>query len=48
VSVVVGTWRDPALEFLPIEEIRPCKDRIFVPEGHLICSGDHDIEMVLE
>jgi hypothetical protein len=48
VSVVVGTWRDPALEFLPIEEIRPCEDRIFVPEGHLVCSGDHDIEMVLE
>jgi hypothetical protein len=46
--VVVGTHRDPALEFLPIAEVTACEDRIYVPEGHLITSGTHDIEMILE
>jgi len=48
VSVVVGTRRDPVLEFLPIKQVNTCEDRIFVPEGHLIYSGNHDIEMILE
>jgi hypothetical protein len=48
VSVVVGTRRDPVLEFLPVEQVESCKDRIFVPEGHTIHSGSHDIEMTLE
>jgi len=48
VSVVVGGRRDPALEFLPVRQVESCQDRIFVPEGHLIYSGSHDIEMVLE
>jgi len=48
VSVVVGTRRDPVLEFLPVEKVEPCEERIFVPQGHLICAGDHDIEMILE
>ena len=48
VSVVVGTLRDPVLEFLPIKQVNTCEDRIFVPEGHLIYSGNHDIEMILE
>lgn len=48
VSVVAGTRRDPLLEFLPVEEVNICEDRIFVPEGHLVYSGNHDIEMILE
>jgi len=48
VSVVVGTRRHPDLEFLPVEGVVVCEDRIFVPVGHLIYSGSHDIEMVLE
>jgi len=48
VSVVAGALRDPVLEFLPIKQVNTCEDRIFVPEGHLIYSGNHDIEMILE
>ena len=48
VSVVVGTRRHPDLEFLPIEGVALCEDRIFVPVAHLVYSGHHDIEMVLE
>lgn len=48
VSVVVGTRRDPVLEFLSIKQVNTCEDRIFVPEGHLVYSGSHDIEMILE
>ena len=48
VSVVAGTRRDPELEFLPIEQVSTCEDRIYVPEGHLIYSGSHDIKMILE
>jgi hypothetical protein len=48
VSVVVGTRRDPALEFLSVEDVQSCHDRIFVPEGHLIHSGGHNIEMIVE
>lgn len=42
-----GAQRDPRLEFLQIAEVGPAMDRIYVPEGHLIYSGRHDIEMVL-
>ncbi|MBW2122450.1 MAG: putative baseplate assembly protein, partial [Deltaproteobacteria bacterium] len=48
VSIVAGTLRHPGLEFLPILAVSPLEDRIFVPEGHLIYSGGHDIKMVLE
>jgi hypothetical protein len=48
VSVVAGTQRESDLELLPIDTVEPCRDRIFIPEGHLIYSGDHDIEMVLD
>jgi hypothetical protein len=48
VSVVSGGYRHPELEFLPVERIEPCEDRIFVPEGYLIYSGTHDIEIALE
>jgi hypothetical protein len=48
VSVVSGGYRHPEREFLPVERIEPCEDRIFVPEGHLIYSGTHDIEIPLE
>lgn len=48
ISVVVGGLRHPDLELLPISAIATCEDRIFVPSGHLIYSGSHDIEMVLE
>lgn len=48
VSLVVGSLRHPGLELLPVEGVKTLEDRIFVPEGHLIYSGGHDIEMVLE
>ena len=46
--IVAGSRRDPLLEFLPVDAVDLCYDRIKVPEGHLIYSGNHDIEMILE
>jgi hypothetical protein len=48
VSIVLGESRHPDLEFLPIEKITTREERIFVPEGYLVYSGDHDVDMVLE
>ncbi len=48
ISLVAGRRRDAALEFIPVKEIVPCEDRVFVPAGCLVCSGDHDIEMILD
>jgi hypothetical protein len=48
ISLVSGGKRHPALEFLPVAAVEPCEDRVIVPEGHLIYSGSHDIEMVVE
>jgi len=48
VSIVSGGERHPSLEFLPIAAVEPCEDRIHVPEGHLVFSGSHDIDMVLD
>ncbi len=48
ISIVAGRRRDPVLEFIPVEGITPCEDRVFVPAGCLVYSGDHDIEMVLD
>ena len=47
-SIVSGGERHPNLEFLPIASVEPCEDRIHVPEGHLVFSGSHDIDMVLD
>jgi hypothetical protein len=47
-SVVPGGIRPPELEFLTIDTVGLCEDRIFIPEGHLVFSGNHDIEMALE
>ena len=43
-----GAQRDPGLEFLAIAAVEAAMDRIYVPEGHLVYSGRHDIEMVLD
>jgi hypothetical protein len=48
VSIVSQGERHAALEFIPIEAVDVCEDRVFVPEGHLVYSGKHDIDMVLE
>lgn len=48
VCVVPVGHRPPELEFLRIESIEACQDRIFIPEGHLVFSGNHDIDMALE
>jgi hypothetical protein len=48
VSILTRGERHPNLEFLPIAVVEPCRDRIHVPEGHLVYSGSHDIDMVLE
>jgi hypothetical protein len=47
-SVVPGGIRPLELEFLPVDTVGLCEDRIFIPEGHLVFSGNHDIEMALE
>ena len=46
-SIVIGDQRYPCLEFLPIAKVTEREDRIFVPEGFLVYSGSHDIDMVL-
>ncbi|HSB71328.1 MAG TPA: putative baseplate assembly protein [Candidatus Methylomirabilis sp.] len=48
VSIVSGGERHPSLEFLPVAAVERCEDRIHVPEGHLVFSGSHDIDMVLD
>lgn len=47
-SIGSGGKRDQRMEFLPITKIEAETDRIFVPQGHLVYSGTHQIEMVLE
>jgi hypothetical protein len=47
ISIVPGGGRDPRLEFLALASVKPCRDRVFVPEGHLIYSGTHDVRMRL-
>jgi hypothetical protein len=46
-SIVVGGKRHPRLEFLPAAAVSTTDDRIFIPRGHLVYSGHHDIDMVL-
>jgi hypothetical protein len=46
--IVAGAHRDPTLEFLVVEDVLPCQDRIVVPGGHLVYSGSHHVEMALE
>ncbi len=47
-SIGAGGKRDPRMEFLPITHVENSTNRVFVPQGHLVYSGRHDIEMVLE
>ncbi len=47
-SIVTGGKRHPALEFIPVGGLSRTADRIFIPEGHQVYSGRHDIEMVLD
>jgi hypothetical protein len=47
ISIVVGSKRDPKLEFIPVAAVAATDDRIFIPQGHLVYSGRHDIDMVL-
>jgi hypothetical protein len=48
VSILVEGRRDPRLEFLPILDVAYCNNRVFVPEGHVVYSGAHDVRMKLE
>jgi hypothetical protein len=48
VSVIAYDQRDPRLELLPIKQVDVCRGMIFVPKGHLVYPGSHDIQMVLE
>jgi hypothetical protein len=45
--VVAGGQRYPEFEFMKLLSARRRRDRISIPEGHLACSGSHQIEMVL-
>jgi hypothetical protein len=45
--IVSGWQRYPELEFMKVLSVTRRRDRISIPEGHLACSGSHDIEMVL-
>jgi hypothetical protein len=48
VCVVANQYRDPRLEFLTIERVDACTDRVWVPAGCLVYAGQPDIEMVVE
>ncbi|MGE5604020.1 MAG: hypothetical protein ACM30E_13295, partial [Nitrososphaerales archaeon] len=48
VAVVSGNRRDPRLAFLPVASIAEPDERIIVPEGTLVVSGTHDIEMAVD
>lgn len=48
VSVIAYDQREPRLELLLIERVDVCQDIIFVPAGHLVYPGSHDIQMALE
>jgi hypothetical protein len=47
-SLVHPVSRRRRNDFLPIARVKPCVglQRIFVPDDHLVFSGEHDIEMV--
>jgi hypothetical protein len=47
ISIVVGGKRDTSLEFIPVAAVTATEDLIFIPQGHLVYSGRHDIDMVL-
>lgn len=47
VCVVMGTRRDPVLEFLPVDRVSQAESRIYVPEHSLVFSGTHDIDMMI-
>jgi uncharacterized phage protein gp47/JayE len=44
--IVSGGQRYPEFEFMGIEFVEPRSDRVTVPQGHLVNSGTHFIEMV--
>ncbi len=48
VSIIAYGQRYPGLDQLRINRVESCDSRIFIPEGHLIYSGNHKIEIVLE
>jgi hypothetical protein len=48
VSVIAYEGRDPRLELLTIKQVDVGQDVIFVPAGHLVYPGSHDIQMALE
>jgi uncharacterized phage protein gp47/JayE len=48
VCIVSGGQRYSELQFLPVKSVATRNDRIVIPEGHMVCSGAHVIEMILE
>ncbi|HET6421533.1 MAG TPA: putative baseplate assembly protein [Geobacteraceae bacterium] len=48
ICIVYNGRRDPDLQFLRLLSVESLHNRVFIPEGHLACSGAHMIEMILE
>jgi len=48
ICIVSEGLRNPDLQFLELTAISTLTDRIFIPPGHLVCSGTHAVEMILE
>ena len=50
VSLTHATHRHRRVDFLPVQQVSPWVDqqRVFVPADHLVCSGSHEITMVVE
>ncbi len=45
---IVSGQRYEELQLLRVCDMVPCRDRIFMPEGHLVYAGVHVIDMVIE
>lgn len=50
ISLTHATHRHRRVDFLPVQQVTPWvgQQRVFVPADHLVCSGSHEITMVVE
>jgi hypothetical protein len=46
--IVTGGERYPEFEFMEVTSVERRKDRVTIPEGHLLFSGEHNLEMLVE
>jgi uncharacterized phage protein gp47/JayE len=50
VSLTHAGYRHRRVDFLPVQQVSPWVDqqRVFVPADHMVCSGSHEITMIVE